>query len=244
MPRFYPNTRFSDCWASVGQVTFYHRDGICYFRSKAYPAFDGTAEQLENQALHRRALRAWQGLDCQAQEEWRKNARCVAAHRPPFDNRNHISGYNLFVSAYHGFAQLGDEHVPTPQAFVPFPVFSMDFIGCGKNGEDDLTMTFRLTLCGTEDSSRYRVLCKVQLEKPGLGRNPGKMRNFLSASIPSGTASEISVTLNDYRNIWGLALDTYQLHIRYILLDTVTGYRSQYHSLSTLKDSVREVRIY
>ena len=37
-----------------------------------------------------------------------------------------------------------------------------------------------------------------------------------------------------YRAIWGLDLEAYQLHMRYILLDTVTGYRSQYHSLSTL----------
>ena len=234
MPRFYPNTRFSDCWASVGNVTFYHRDGICYFRSKAYSEFAGTAEQLENLGLHRRALRAWQGLDHQVQEVWRENARCVAAHRPPFDGRNHISGYNLFVSAYHGFAQMGNEHVPEPQAFVPFPIFSLDYSGCSRDGDGGLSLVFRLTLCGTEEFSRYRVLCKVQLEEPGMGRNPGKMRNFLSSSIPSGTSSEISVTIKGYQNIWGLSLDTYQLHLRYILLDTATGYRSQYHSLSTL----------
>ncbi len=234
MPRFYQNTRFSDCWASVGNVTFYHRDGVCYFRSKAYSEFAGTAEQLENLDLHRRALRAWQRLDHQVQEVWRENARCVAAHRPPFDNRNHISGYNLFVSAYHGFAQLGNEHVPGPQAFVPFPIFSLDYSGCCRDGESGLSLAFRLTLCGTEEFPRYRVLCKVQLEEPGLGRNPGKMRNFLSGSIPSGSSSEISVTIKDYRSIWGLSLDTYQLHLRYILLDTVTGYRSQYHNLSTL----------
>ena len=174
MPRFYPNTRFSDCWASVGNVTFYHRDGICYFRSKAYSEFAGTAEQL------------------------------------------------------------GNEHVPVPQAFVPFPIFSLDYSGCSRDGEGGLSLAFRLTLCGTEEFSRYRVLCKVQLEEPGMGRNPGKMRNFLSTSIPSETSSEISVTIKDYQSIWGLSLDTYQLHLRYILLDTATGYRSQYHSLSTL----------
>lgn len=234
MPRFYPNTRFSDCWASFGNVTFYHRDGICYFRSKAYPEFAGTAEQLENMELHRRALRAWQGLEYQVQEEWRNNARCVAAHRPPFDNRNHISGYNLFVSAYHGFAQLGNEHVPEPREFVPFPVFSLDCIGCSGPGGSDITLRFRLTLCGTEKFSRYRVLCKVQLAEPGHGRNPGKMRNFLSPSVPSAAISEIALPVKDSRSVWGLSLDTYQLHLRYILLDSVTGYRSQYHSLSTL----------
>lgn len=234
MPRFYPNTRFSDCWASVGNVTFYHRDGICYFRSKACPEFAGTAEQLENLELHRRALRAWQGLEHRVQEIWRENASCVTAHRPPFDNRNHISGYNLFVSAYHGFAQLGNEHIPSPQEFVPFPVFSLDFVDCGKSGDSDITLRFRLALCGTEDFSRYRVLCKVQLTEPGLGRNPGKMRNFLSPSVPAAAVSEIAVNIKGYKSVWGLSLDTYQLHLRYILLDSVTGYRSQYHRLSTL----------
>ena len=47
MPRFYPDALFSDCWSSVGDVTFYHRNGVCYFRSKAYSEFAGTAEQLE-----------------------------------------------------------------------------------------------------------------------------------------------------------------------------------------------------
>ncbi len=83
-------------------------------------------------------------------------------------------------------------------------------------------------------SPKYVVLCKIQLEEPGLGRNPGKMRNFLSSSIPSGPSSEIKVLVPEYRSIWGLSLDTYQLHMRYILIDTVTGYRSQYHSMSTL----------
>jgi len=100
-------------------------------------------------------------------------------------------------------------------------------------------LRFRLTLCGTEEFSRYRVLCKVQLAEPGLGRNPGKMRNFLSPSVPSASVSEISLSVKDCRSVLGLPLDTYQLHLRYILLDSVTGYRSQYHSLSTLVSSCR-----
>ena len=28
-------------------MTYYHRNGVCYFRSKAYSEFAGTAEQLE-----------------------------------------------------------------------------------------------------------------------------------------------------------------------------------------------------
>ena len=55
---------------------------------------------------------------------------------------------------------------------------------------------------------------------------------------------EIEVSIPDYQHIWGLALDTYQLHMRYILLDTVTGYRSQYHSLSTLGICCQENIVY
>ena len=49
-----------------------------------------------------------------------------------------------------------------------------------------------------------------------------------------GPVSDIVFLIQDYRSIWGLNLDAYQVHMRYILLDTATGYRSQYHSLSTL----------
>lgn len=234
MARFYPNLQFSDCWASVGDKTFYHRNGLCFFRSKPYTEFPGTDEQMIRLDLHRRAIRAWQGLSLEDQELWREYATVVAAHRPPFDDKNHISGYNLFVSAYHGFAQLGNEHIPEPKPFVPFPIFCLDFGGNGIVGDSDILLRFRLTLCGTEDYSRYRVIGKIQFEFPGRGRNPGKMRNFLSVSIPSGSVSEIIFQIQNYRSVWGLDLNAYQLHMRYILLDTVTGYRSQYHSLSAL----------
>ena len=230
MPRFYPNTQFSDCWSSVGNVTYYHRNGICYFRSKAYSTFAGTADQLEQQGLHQRAIRAWQSLSHKQQLKWRNLAVGVAAHRPPFGDGNSISGYNLFVSAYHGFAQLGNEHIPVPKPFVSFPIFSCDFIGATPESLFDISLSFRLTLCGTSNPSRYRVLGKIQIEEPGSGRNPGKMRNYLSASIPAADVSQITFTLPN-------PLPTYpsiQIHIRYLLLDTVTGYRSNYHTLSAI----------
>lgn len=234
MPRYYPNTRFSDCWSSVGNVTFYHRNDICYFRSKPYSNFKGTAEQNENLDLQRRAIRAWQGLDHRTQLIWRALAVGVEAHRPPFDRRNHISGYNLFVSSYHGFAQLGHEHVPEPQPFEHFPVFSMDFLDTEDVDGGNLKLRFRLSLYGTEDFQRYRVMGKIQLTSPGLGRNPGLMRNYLSDDIPSGRESTVNFVIPDYAAVSGFSLDMYQIHMRYLLLDARTGYRSQYQTLSTL----------
>ena len=230
MPRFYPDTLFSDCWSSVGNVTFYHRNGLCYFRSKAYSEFAGTAEQLEQKSLHQRAIKAWRGLTSKQQNKWRKYADGVAAHRPPYGDGNSISGYNLFVSAYHGFAQLGDERVPVPRRFEPFPIFSLDFVGCESVSLFDIALRFKLTLCGTDEFSRYRVLGKIQIEEPGVGCHPGKMRNYLSESVPDGASSEITFVIPRTR----LDLEMFQIHIRYLLLDSETGYRSIYHSLSAL----------
>ena len=230
MPKYIPNTQFSDCWSSVGNVTFYHRNGICYFRSKAYSDFAGTAEQLEQAELHRRAIKAWQSLPHDTQMIWRRIAEGVASHRPPFGQKNSISGYNLFVSAYHGFAQLGNEHIPEPVMFEPFPIFSMDYLDCSTTDGGLLRLRFRLTLCGAGEPERYRVLGKFQIGEPGCGRNPGMMRNRLSKSIPSGECSVVEFLVPDTVP----ALEMKQLHLRYLLLDTKTGYRSQYHSLDAI----------
>ncbi|MGM9781705.1 MAG: hypothetical protein ACI3Y7_07625 [Candidatus Cryptobacteroides sp.] len=230
MPKYIPNTQFFDCWSSVGNVTFYHRNGICYFRSKAYSDFAGTAEQLEQAELHKRAIKAWQGLAHEKQMIWRKMARGVASHRPPFGQKNSISGYNLFVSAYHGFAQLGNEHIPEPVMFEPFPIFSLDYLNFAAIEGGVLRLHFRLTLCGANDAVRYRVLGKFQLGEPGCGRNPGLMRNCLSYSVPSGECSMVEFLVSD--TVPGLEMK--QLHLRYLLLDTKTGNRSQYHSLTAI----------
>lgn len=170
MPKYIPNTQFSDCWSSVGNVTFYHRNGICYFRSKAYSDFAGTADQLEN------------------------------------------------------------EHIPAPVMFEPFPIFSMDYLNCLTTDGGLLKLRFRLTLCGAGEPERYRVLGKFQIGEPGCGRNPGMMRNCLSKSIPSGECSVIEFLVPDTVPV----LQMKQLHLRYLLLDTRTGYRSQYHSMSAI----------
>ncbi len=230
MPKYIPNTQFSDCWSSVGNVTFYHRNGICYFRSKAYSDFAGTADQLEQAELHRRAIKAWLGLPHEKQMIWRRMARGVASHRPPFGQKNSISGYNLFVSAYHGFAQLGNEHIPAPVMFEPFPIFSLDYLDCSAIDGGLLRLRFMLTLCGAGEPERYRMLGKFQIGEPGCGRNPGMMRICLSKSIPSGECSVIELLVPDTVP----ALEMKQLHLRYLLLDTKTGYRSQYHSLSAI----------
>jgi hypothetical protein len=122
MPRYEPNSGFSDCWSSVGDVTFYHKDGVCYWKKKPVCEYPGTPGQLRHLDLHRRALAAWRELDHEVQLRWNAYAISAPSHKPPFDGSTHLTGNNLFVSAYHGFAQLGDEHVPEPAPWEDFPV--------------------------------------------------------------------------------------------------------------------------
>ena len=48
--------------------------------------------------------------------------------------------------------------------------------------------------------------------------------------MPDGASSEIEFVVPMNRN----DLEMFQIHIRYLLLDTITGYRSQYHGLSAI----------
>ena len=102
MPAFQPSVLISDAYASVGDVTFYHRSGKCYSRKRSVGNYPGTAAQLEHLDVHRRALAAWRTLDQKTQMLWHEYGKGAEPHKPPFDGKAHISGQNLFVSAYHG----------------------------------------------------------------------------------------------------------------------------------------------
>lgn len=232
MPRFYPDILIDDCWASLGDKTFYHRNGKCYYRKKASPVFPGTDGQLDQGELHHRALEAWRSQPQEIQAVWNEYAMSVPSQRMPYDPSTSISGYNLFVSAYHGFAQLGDEHVPVPQRKGQFPVFHLEFDSAAIVNLDNLLLKFRSTSSEDAGSSRYRYLLKLQLERPGYGRNPGLMRNILALPGPSGNGAEISFLIRDYRRIWGYDLPEFQAHCRYLLLDSETGFRCRFKEKS------------
>lgn len=80
------------------------------------------------------------------------------------------------------------------------------------------------------------MLVKFQIGEPGCGRNPEMMRNSLSESIPSEECSVVEFLVPDTVPV----LEMKQLHLRYMLLDTKTGYRSQYHSMSAIAKSFGE----
>ena len=253
MPAYTPNLLISDCYGSAGSITFYHRDGKCRWRSKSTLSFAATSRQSAALDVHRRALAAWRAIPDTEKERWHEIARNVPPHRPPFGSGGHISGHNLFVSAYHGFHTLGNEHIPGPVEYRPFPVFMAGFMGAEAVNTSDLRINFKLAISMADNSARYALLCKVQLTEAGKGCNPGKMRNFLeenlTESVPVGMASEtvsevhgtvevktVTVTIPNYTAFSGIPCGKYSLHLRYMLIDRYTGYRSQYQKLSTAID--------
>lgn len=232
MPKYIPSMPFEDCWSSVGDITFFHINGVCYWKSKANPRFPGTLGQMEAQSVHHRALQAWRQLEPAIQEEWNTLAIDVPSHRPPFRKDHHISGYNLFVSAYHGFAQLGDERIPVLRALEPFSPFSAEYHSVVRAGADNLVLRFHIFLDKYAQASRYRLLTKLQFTEPGAGRNVGYLRNFISAAACSSSDCIVDVPVPGYKDVWDLDLPAYQVHCRYLLLDSQTGYRSNYQKLS------------
>ena len=220
MPKFHPTPIIQDCWSSIGNITFYHRNGQCFYKRKPYTQYRGTAAQLDQAQVHHRAILAWQQLAHSVQLQWRELAKSVPSHRPPYDDNHHISGYNLFVSAYHGFAQLGREHVPVPQPYPQFPISHLQLlqIDSGTSSET-VTLRCRLTLQNTDNPARWHVSAKIQLTAPGVGCDPGRMRTYMGNRNPQ---NEIVF------NVPSSDIEDYQVHLRYQLIDEITGYRNKW----------------
>lgn len=225
MPQFHPTPIIQDSWSSIGNITFYHRNGQCFYKLKPYTQYRGTAAQLDQAQVHHRAILAWQQLQHSVQFQWRELAKSVPSHRPPYDDNHHISGYNLFVSAYHGFAQLGREHVPVPQPYPLFPVSHLQLLQIDSAGSSEsVTLRCRLTLQNTDNPARWHVSAKIQLTAPGVGCDPGKMRTYLGVR-----SSENEIVFNVPRP----DIEDYQVYLRYRLIDSVTGYRNNWKKNTT-----------
>lgn len=228
MPSYRPSIPFSDFFGSVGEKTYYHWKGSLYYKRKAQPSFPGTPAQLEQLDVHRRAIAAWQSLGPEVQAAWYSVAPGMPSKQPPFERRAHITGYNLFVSAYHGFATLGNEHVPEPLPCELFPDFFLDLESVEVEQGSDLRFRFFCSIGAGFDGSRYRLLMKLQLCPAGRGKKPGLMRNFLAESVCPESDGSVEFLVEDFRSVWNLELQAFSAHCKFVLLDTVSGYRGRY----------------
>ena len=230
MPKFHPTPLIQDCWSSIGDITFYHRNGQCYWKRKPKPSFNHTPARLDQAQVHHRAILAWQQLQHSVQLEWRELARCVPSHRPPYDDKHHISGYNLFVSAYHGFAQLGREHVPVPQPFPEFPISALQLLSATYSNSVAI-IRCRLTLATTVNPDRWHLSARIQLTVPGMGSDPSKMRSYMPASAGPVEIGQTTSTRDLTFNLTQKGQSPLCAHIRYRLIDELTGYRNNWQRL-------------
>jgi hypothetical protein len=184
------------------------------------------------QNVHSRALQSWRLLEPEEQEQWNEYAKSVPSSRPPYSNDTHISGHNLFVSAYHGFATLGVEQVPSPRPYEPFPIVSCSYHSAETDNDNLLRLRLKVNVLDCENPQRYRLAVRIQLTRVGGGKRPGYMRSFVAESNFVSADGIVEICLPDYQKSWRLESQESQAHMRYFLLDTETGYRSKYSQIS------------
>ena len=228
MPKFKSTALINDCWSSIGNITFYHRNGQCYWKRKPQPLFPKTPAQVVQQQIHHRAILAWQQIRHKEQLQWNEYANVVPSHRPPYNERHNISGFNLFVSAYHGFAQIGREHIPVP---LPYPQFPPSVLELKEttNNNGIIKLICSLTLEDVAQPERWHISARIQLTSNGAGYNPGKMRSYFSSSTNLIVQSHRDSVREECFYVKDIAFSySLQLHMRYRLIDEVTGYRNNW----------------
>ena len=129
--------------------------------------------------------------------------------------------------AYHGFHTLGSEHVPSPAPFEPFPSFVVEAMSAASLGDGLLLL---VSVMGLEyvSASRYWLYGRVQLTEIGKGVSSRVARKSVLSSS-SCVSSQVELILPDWRLVWPELVeeDVFQVHGSFVLLDAVTGYRSQ-----------------
>ncbi|MCR5276537.1 MAG: hypothetical protein K6D54_02540 [Bacteroidales bacterium] len=175
-------------------------------------------------------MAAWASLDSEIQKQWNAYEVTAEPHRPPFDHKAHISGNNLFVSAYHGFALLGNEHIPHAQPFQALPPFNVSFIDVVvKDGA--LLLSVDAHVPQDIEPERYRLYSRLRLMDPGRGYGVRGMRGFLA----EGDFSQLmTISIPGYNGYWSFNDDCFQIQAMCILLDSITGFRSQYQRTITV----------
>lgn len=224
MPLYRPSILLSDAYGSAGEVTFYHRNGRCYTRRRVKASYPGTPSQLAHLAVHRRAMAAWASLDPETQKLWNAYETTAESHRPPFDHKAHISGNNLFMSAYHGYALMGKEQIPQPHPFRAFSPFAVAFLSASVEA-GSLVLSVDAHLPEIPDAVFYRLYARIRLTKPGRGFGVRGMKGFLAEGNGSG---RITIRIPSYKEIWNIPDGVFQIQAQCVLLDSRTGFRSQY----------------
>ena len=131
----------------------------------------GTPWQLQQLDVHRRALAAWRTISSEEQRQWNVYAPDVPSHRPPYDNDNHITGHNLFVSAYSRLKRSSDAKTAWTDVIRTekmetdsFPAYQQGYVSGGVGFLDNIALRlpvgpiFRFSVRNRNFSGRNRKL--------------------------------------------------------------------------------------
>ena len=89
------------------------------------------------------------------------------------------------------------------------------------------TIRCRLTLTATDTPDRWHVSAKVQFTGQGVSPNPSSMHTYMGIRDNQDTI---------LFNVPNPNIEDYQVHLRYRLIDSVTGYRNNWH-----QDTIRHL---
>lgn len=131
------------------------------------------------------------------------------------------------MSAYHGFHTLGNEHVPSPAPFESFLPFAVEVVSAASAGDD---LLLRVSVVGLDyiSASRSWLYGRVQLTEIGKGLSSRVARKSVLSSS-SCVSSQVELVLPEWRSVWLELVEEriIRVHGSFVLLDSVTGYRSQ-----------------
>ena len=132
--------------------------------------------------------------------------------------------------------QLDDEHVLEPVPWEEFPIVWAGFSSAEELEDGSLRIDLRTKLDGNADPTRYLVVAKLLMTEPGHTRTGGFYRTFLAISNCTSADAEVRFLIPDFQNLWPVVGPSYQVHCRYLLIDTQTGYRSIFRKTSFLME--------
>ena len=102
----------------------------------------------------------------------------------------------------------------------------------GVEVEGKLVLGFSVAGLEYADASRYWVYGKLQVVMAGAGKGNAPWKSVLAAGPCS--VSPVELIVPNWREVWDMDWDSFQLHGQVVLLDALNGYRSQKHRLSAL----------
>lgn len=103
------------------------------------------------------------------------------------------------------------------QPYPEFPISSLQLLSATYSNSV-ATIRCRLSLA-TSTPERWHISARIQLAAPGVGCDPSKMHTYMGIRCSDNVI---------VFNVPSQGTEDYQVHLRYRLIDVITGYRNNW----------------